>query len=126
MTSNNAMKIIPALCALVLLAGCATGGSPQMSADKLSQIKPGQTTRSEMVQWFGEPIAIGMDTSGKSSATWYHTRIIAAPFYTDMKHQMLVGIFETNNMLLSFTLSDQIKATNAPPRSAPSPKGAAK
>ena len=99
---------------LCLLCGCATGGGPQLSADKLGLLKPNQTTRQEMVQWFGEPLTVGMDSSGKSSATWYHTRIIAAPFYADVKNQMLVGIFETNNVLLHFTLTDKIKATNAP------------
>ncbi len=70
-----------------------------------------------MIEWFGEPLSVGMDLSGRASATWSHFQMTAAPFYSDLKTQMLVGIFETNNVLIHYTLSDQIKKTNAPPSS---------
>ena len=115
----------PILVLLFCLTGCVgTGGSKQLSADKLTLLKPGTTTRAEMNEWFGAPISIGLDTSGKSSASWIHSRVIAAPFYTSIRQQMLIAIFETNNVLHNFNLSDPIKATNTPAPVARSPKDA--
>ena len=120
------MKALPAtflVFTLALLAGCSFGSRQQLGSDKLALIKPGTTTRPEMIQWFGEPTSVGMDFAGKASAIWHHSRITSVPFYTDLKQQMLVAVFETNHVLLNFTLQDDIKATNGPTRPpAKSPK----
>ncbi|HXG46820.1 MAG TPA: hypothetical protein VNO52_04285 [Methylomirabilota bacterium] len=109
-------KCIPALGLCALVAGCASVGQ-QMSADKIAAIKPGTTTRAEMVDWFGEPTTVGLDASGVESATWHHAHIIAAPFYSEIKQQVLVAQF-TNSVVKAFVVTDQIKETNAPPSKA--------
>ena len=113
------------LCLIVsasLLSGC-TGGGKMLSADKLSALKPGQTTRAEMVQWFGQPGAVGMDTTGRASATWFHVLVIPTPFVYGVQQQMLAAVFETNDVLMKFTVSDQINRTNNPSvKTARSPK----
>lgn len=55
---RNALKVIGSLSLVFLLAGCVIGRyyeGPKISEEKLKEIKPGITTREEIISWFGPP-----------------------------------------------------------------------
>jgi hypothetical protein len=52
------LKIIGVLCLSVLLTGCIVGRyyeGPKISEEKIKDIKPGITTKEEIISWFGPP-----------------------------------------------------------------------
>jgi outer membrane protein assembly factor BamE (lipoprotein component of BamABCDE complex) len=102
-----------------LITGCVSSGSRQMSVDHISSLKPGETTRTQMVHWFGQPFSVGIESSGRSTAVWHHTKVISVPFYFNLQQQVLAAVFETNNVLFAFTVSDQIQQTNSAPTRLP-------
>jgi len=51
-------KMTAVLCVSFLLASCVIGRyyeGPQISEEKLKEIKPGVTTKAEIISWFGPP-----------------------------------------------------------------------
>jgi len=55
---RNALKVVGILSLVFLLAGCVIGRyyeGPKISEEKLKEIKPGITTREEIISWFGPP-----------------------------------------------------------------------
>ena len=102
------MKTILCLLAIALMiCGCVSQVGTQMSADKLAQIKPGQTTRAELVQWFGSPISQGLDDSGRAQFNWYYCEVHPG-FTMKMKNQMLSVIVGTNNVVEKFVVTDGV------------------
>jgi len=112
------MKILIPIMLLTLVLGCATGGSKRMDADKLASIKPGETTKDQMFQWFGTPVSQSLDTSGKLAMNWHHVRAQSYGFYTDVKSQMLAAVFDANGVVQTFSVLDDVskkaESTNAP------------
>jgi len=52
------LKIIGILCFASLLASCVVGRyyeGPKISEEKIREIKPGVTTKAEIISWFGPP-----------------------------------------------------------------------
>ncbi len=69
------MKIIAkftSMVAVALLAGCASSGT-NFDQGKVTQIKKGITTESELVQMFGAPEERTMDSRGQTYVTWSYT-----------------------------------------------------
>ena len=55
---GNTLKIIGILCFAFLLTGCVVGRyyeGPKISEEKIREIKPGITTKAEIISWFGPP-----------------------------------------------------------------------
>jgi len=55
---ENPLKIIRILCFVSLLASCVVGRyyeGPKISEEKIREIKPGITTKAEIISWFGPP-----------------------------------------------------------------------
>jgi len=104
------LKNLPCiLAAAALLTGCTfSNGSQKMSADKLSQIKPGVTTRADLIQWFGSPVSQGLDESGQASFNWYHAEATSGLMTVHMKNQMLTVIMTTNDVVKKFVLTDDL------------------
>jgi hypothetical protein len=51
-------KIIGILSLVFLLAGCVIGRyyeGPKISEEKIKEIKPGETTKADIISWFGPP-----------------------------------------------------------------------
>ena len=55
----------------VLLGGCASTGN-NFDESKLSQLKKGETTETELVQMFGQPEQRGMNSEGMTTLTWMY------------------------------------------------------
>jgi hypothetical protein len=55
---GNPLKIIRILCFVSLLTSCVVGRyyeGPKISEEKIREIKPGITTKAEIISWFGPP-----------------------------------------------------------------------
>jgi hypothetical protein len=55
---SSSLRLIGVLCLSVLLTGCIIGRyyeGPKISEEKIREIKPGVTTKEEIVSWFGPP-----------------------------------------------------------------------
>jgi outer membrane protein assembly factor BamE (lipoprotein component of BamABCDE complex) len=100
------IKAVPFLF-LVFLAACASSGT-QLQADKLAKIKPGVTTKAEMLQWFGSPMSMSVDANGKVVVVWFYTRVQSLVFSVDIKKQMLSVLLDTNDVVEKFTLIDDV------------------
>ena len=92
---------------LLTLGGCASSGTA-LKADKLAQIKPGITTKAEMLEWFGSPMGQSLDTSGKLVMNWYYVRVQSYIFQVGTKIQMLSVLFDTNDVVEKFSLVDDV------------------
>ena len=69
---NRFQTALPlALCALLAVA-CASTPKSRITADKVSQIQVGQTTKAEIQQWFGAPT--GRQFSAGSGETWTYAQ----------------------------------------------------
>ena len=62
--------LVAVLGAAVLALGCASGGGSRVSADKVAQIQVGQTTQTQIEQWFGEPTSRSF--SATEGETWVY------------------------------------------------------
>jgi outer membrane protein assembly factor BamE (lipoprotein component of BamABCDE complex) len=58
-----------------LLCGCISVGR-QINQAKIQDIKPGQTTRAELEQWFGHPSMV-MQTDKETVVSWSHIISVA-------------------------------------------------
>jgi len=92
---------------VVLMAGCASTGK-MLDTDKLTQIKPGVTTKAEMIEWFGSPFSQVLDTSGKLVLLWYYNKVQSYVFTFDLKQQMLSVLFDTNDVVEKLSLIDDV------------------
>ena len=76
-----------------------------MDASNLQKIKPGTTTKAQMLEWFGAPMSQALDTNGKTALIWYYGK---AQTFGDFKKQMLSVVLDTNNVVEKFTLTDDV------------------
>lgn len=95
-------KWMAVLLALVLTA-CASSGT-KMDASKLDAISIGETTKPEMIQMFGKPLAQSYDSDGHLALTWYYVHVGA--FGTNMQQQSLVALFNDDGTLEKYNLID--------------------
>lgn len=98
-------KLILVLLAVVCfgLAGCASAGR-EMSQSQISQIKPNQTTKAEMMSIFGPPLSHGYDSSGKMMMTWHYSHVGA--FGTNMRQQVLSALINEQDIVEKYTITD--------------------
>ena len=96
-------KILLILALFIGLAGCATRGK-EMTQDQLNQLVLGQTTRTEMITMFGQPVNQGfLDANGKVSAKWVY---VQATIGGITRFQELVALFDEKGVLEKFFISD--------------------
>jgi hypothetical protein len=109
---------ILSIAAAVLSCGCAyvTNGTRQMAPGKLAAIKAGETTRQEMIDWFGAPNYQTFDTSGKLAMNWLYVRVVSVPTGTLRQTQSIAALFDTNNVVEKVSFVDGI---NPPPGAPP-------
>ena len=104
------------LITLLFIAGCASVGNEMEMAD-MSKIQKGQTTRSELIQLFGNPYTVGISNSGEPTATWIYSEarnkaknfipiVGAFNMQIDTRLQQLVVIFDENDIVKSFTFNE--------------------
>ena len=61
-------NILPAIC-LILIVGCASTGN-NFDESKLTQIKKGETTESDLVKLFGQPEKRTISSDNTTTLTW--------------------------------------------------------
>ena len=64
--------LIYILASAALLAGCASAGN-NFDSRKLSEIKKGETTESQLITLFGKPESRGINEDGVVKLTWLYT-----------------------------------------------------
>ena len=98
------------LSVIVLLTGCASAGR-KISADDVSSIRPGTSTRRELIQRLGEPLSMALSPEGKSVLNWHYIHV--GPFGSRMQQQILTVSFQTNDIVDRVLTSGQF-TTNTP------------
>ncbi len=101
------MRSIMVLLLVITLAGCASSGQ-RMDAQTLSRIVPGATTKDQMIQMFGTPIAQSYGVEGKLSMIWAYVHV--GPFATNIKQQNLAVLFSQDNRVERFSLVDNVNS----------------
>lgn len=105
---KRVIKTMLACAFLVLIAGCVSMGT-EMSAEKLSMIQPGVTTKDQMLQMFGAPMSLRLGTNGKLVMDWSYSHVTAIPFAgPKVQRQQLEVLFGTNDVVEKFSLTDDI------------------
>lgn len=69
---NKIQNVILVVVLGILIAGCASTGF-NFDESKISQIKKGETTEPELIQWFGQPVERGINSEGMTTMTWMYT-----------------------------------------------------
>jgi outer membrane protein assembly factor BamE (lipoprotein component of BamABCDE complex) len=89
------------MAALILFsAGCATVGR-DFPADRVSEIRMGVTTQSEIREIFGEPWRVGIEDGQR---TWTYGKYRYTPF-GESRTQDLVVRFDKNDLVNSYTFN---------------------
>ena len=60
---------------LLLLTACVHQAGSNWDDQKVSQIKKGETTEAELLQWFGTPIHRNRTSEGITTLSWSHAEI---------------------------------------------------
>ena len=60
---------------LLLLVACVHQAGSNWDEQKVSQIKKGQTTEAELLQWFGKPIYRNKTSEGTMTLSWRHVEL---------------------------------------------------
>lgn len=58
----------------ILVTGCGTTSGTKIESSELTSIQKGQTTKSMLIQKYGQPTDTTVDSTGKETLLWYHTR----------------------------------------------------
>jgi outer membrane protein assembly factor BamE (lipoprotein component of BamABCDE complex) len=85
---------------VVAVAGCVTGGR-DFPVDRVSDIRMGETTQSEIREMFGAPFRVGIEDGQK---TWTYLKYRIAAF-RDERGQDLVIRFDDRNVVSSYTFN---------------------
>jgi len=94
------MRFIPLLA--VLLFGCAT--EPLYTYEKIQSIKPGISTREEILKTFGEPrsVAVSEHRSVKWETFSYYRMVGGSYYYPETMRTDMLGITLTNGIVRDF------------------------
>ncbi|MCL1961780.1 MAG: outer membrane protein assembly factor BamE [Desulfovibrionaceae bacterium] len=107
----NYSPIIPAIvAAAVTVAGCASSGR-QIEQANIQKIVPGATTKDQMLAMFGPPLSQSYGTEGKLVMNWHYAYV--GPFGSGMKQQILTVLFDQQEKVERFNMTDN---DNAGPR----------
>lgn len=66
--------LILAAAIAILATGCGTTSGTRIESSDLTSIQKGRTTKSEIIQKYGEPMETSVDSAGKETLFWYHSR----------------------------------------------------
>jgi outer membrane protein assembly factor BamE (lipoprotein component of BamABCDE complex) len=86
---------------------CATMGT-LMETATFAKLKPGVTTQAELLEWFGRPRSLTLDTNGKEVMVWYYFR---AGF--TVKQQILSALIDEKKIMEKYTLIDDFNQDEA-------------
>ena len=86
----------------ILLAGCASRGTP-IDRAQVDQIEPGITTYSELVDTFGNPASTGYNQDGEMTATWFYVYVGA--FGSVSEQQILAVLLDSAKFVKEFNLT---------------------
>lgn len=107
------------VCALLLLAGCATPVESGVAIDPLviDQFVKGTTTHEQVVAVMGQPISVMFVADGQRNEVWFHTRVSThgvyfPPVYVT-RTQQFSALFK-NDVLIDWALTE--KKTPVDPR----------
>jgi outer membrane protein assembly factor BamE (lipoprotein component of BamABCDE complex) len=111
----GAMKI-PTLIIVLVLAGCASStfeSGRDFNATQVSSIVEGETTRSQIVDWFGEPHSQSVASGGLLSWTYMYSvssaeaqsLIFKMNVETTSSSKVLVVQFR-NNLVVNYTFTE--------------------
>lgn len=75
-------KMIFTLIGSLLLAGCVYTGT-NFDESKLANVQKGQTTKQEVISYFGEPSSTSVDSEGNELLMWTYS--IGSAFGADAK-----------------------------------------
>lgn len=70
---KRTLVIVAAALAIAVSAGCATSSGTKIESSDLSYIQKGRTSRTDLVQKYGQPTEVVVDSSGKETLVWFHT-----------------------------------------------------
>jgi len=95
-----------------LVAGCVSVGE-NFNSGKVAQIKKGETTEAELVQWFGPPENRSINSDGNTTLTWNYveSKVKGESFIpyagafmggTRSKHKMLMVSLGSDGKVTSF------------------------
>jgi len=112
------MKRIILILIPALLIGCATTVGKKFDAEKISLIRRGQTTETQLVEWFGQPMSTTIMESGNRKHVWLYGEAGFGSF----RQNSLEAILSTNEIVVDYVAQLNISNTNAPVPRATSPK----
>lgn len=96
-------KVFVALLYIAALSACASSGS-RIEQSNVDQIIIGTTTKNQMLQTFGSPLSQTFNSDGKLMMTWFY--VFVGPFGTRMKQQNLAVLFDQNEKVEKFSLTN--------------------
>ena len=96
-------KILLILALVIGMVACASRGT-EIRQDQLKQLVIGQTTRTQMIAMFGQPVNQGFLEAGKLSLKWVYAYAVAIGGI--QRFQELVALFNDQEVLEKFFISD--------------------
>jgi outer membrane protein assembly factor BamE (lipoprotein component of BamABCDE complex) len=114
-TLQNSLKLILSAMAAIWMVACASTGQ-NYDESKVSQIKKGETTEAELVQWFGQPEQRGITSESLTTLTWqyFEARVKGKSFIpyagafvggSDSQHKTLTVTLGADGKVTSFNSS---------------------
>lgn len=94
---------ILAAVSFLAIAGCASSGT-KIDQANIQKIRPGATTKQQMIEMFGQPLSQSYGTEGKLSMLWHY--VYVGPFGTGMKQQNLAVLFDQQDRVEKYNLVD--------------------
>jgi len=91
--------------AFLLLTACVTVGQ-KIEQASLENIKFGETTIAQMIDWYGLPQGQLFVSEGKLNMVWQY--LTAVPFDSDVKQQNLTVLFDEEGKVEKYSLLDNI------------------
>ncbi|MEH6814567.1 MAG: outer membrane protein assembly factor BamE, partial [Motiliproteus sp.] len=81
---------------LLVATACSSNYGSKLNDNSLSKIKVGQTTKQQMINWFGKPYSKSQISGGKVELIWYYHEVNNGVFSSDVKQQILTVVFSNN------------------------------
>jgi outer membrane protein assembly factor BamE (lipoprotein component of BamABCDE complex) len=95
-------KALLILALITGLVGCASRGT-EIKQEQRNQLVQGQTTRTQMIAMFGQPVNQGFLEAGKLSLKWVY---VYATIGGIQRFQELVALFNEQEVLEKYFISD--------------------
>lgn len=97
---------------MLFVLGCATAKPNPFTEGRISQIKPGVSTEQQLVQLFGKPSSRSLDSEGRHVLSWNYSNYSIGFAHDTMEIKTLHGVFDDNNLLVKYLLTDDAKKFN--------------